>query len=282
MKVTFALTMLATLALTTTHSLSPILSLAQTQERKILKEVKWGPAPVEVTDIQINNGPVSLDHAFEPNEEAWIRDLRFKVTNHAKSDISYLRFELQFPVKDRPRPGFYVQAIEYGSPSSSGKSGGTKIKPGESIQLKGTVDFNALRSFVRQNAEGDYVKLNTALLSTEVVDFSDKTSWLVGSWSRFDEKTKKWIGKTEPLQQLMSVSSDIVLQPAGFQPTRPADCFKAIKDSYDCQAECQCGIKHDVTIPGPDIVSAGVSEADKWVTCCTGCLIAYTGTALCH
>jgi len=281
MKASFALVMLAAVALTNTHSPFPALSFGQTGHPKVLKEVKWGPAPVEVTDLQINNRPVSLDQPFETNEEAWIRDLRFKVTNRSKSDISHLRFELQFPVKDRPRPGFYVQALEYGLPTGPGKSDGTKIKPGDSVELNCIVDFNALKSFVRQNAEGEFVELNTALLSTEIVDFSDKTSWLGGSWLRFDDKTRKWIDKAEPLQQIMSVSPVAVFQPVGFQPARPPDCFRSSKDSYDCQVECQCGIKHDVMIPGADIVSAGVTGADKWVTCCTTCLIAYTGTTHC-
>jgi hypothetical protein len=64
MKAGFALLMLAAVALTNTYSHFPALSSESKGDPKVLREVNWGPAPVEVTDPQINDRPVSLDRPF--------------------------------------------------------------------------------------------------------------------------------------------------------------------------------------------------------------------------
>jgi hypothetical protein len=245
-------------------------------ETRVLRAVKWGPEPVEVTEIRINSKPVSFDRSFVSNEDDWIRELSFKVKNTSNKDISYVRFELQFPLNDIPKRAFYVQVIEYGGTPVPGS--GKTIRPGETVRLTCHTDVSALKKVVRDKGQGEYLKMNAALLSTEVIDFQDKTSWLAGQWMRFDDKNKKWIEMDHP-QPEESLNPDVAFQPASFKPVPMSDCYRGTHDSINCTLECGCGGAKSVTVAGDP--GAGNSLADKLQFCCTqngiSCFVAYTG-----
>jgi hypothetical protein len=252
------------------------LSSKTLSETKVLRQVKWGLEPIEVSDARINSKPISFDQPFVSNEDDWIRELSFKVKNSSNKDISYVRFELQFPLKDIPRHAFYVESMEFGEAPVPGSSGKT-LRPGETVQLTCSIDVKSLKQVVRDKGQGEYLKMNAALLSTEVIDFQDKTSWLAGQWLRFDEKNRKWVEMGSP-QPEKAVNPDVTFQPASFKPVQ--SCYKGTHDTINCQTECQCGSTHDITIPG-DPVNAGNSPADKLLKCCTqngfACFVSYTG-----
>ncbi|HEX6718009.1 MAG TPA: hypothetical protein VF088_12900 [Pyrinomonadaceae bacterium] len=240
-----------------------------------MKKVNWGPEPVDINDVRINAKPISFEQSYNSNDRDWIRELSFKVRNATNKNISYMRFELQFPLKDTPKRTFYVEGLEYGESRMLGSSGKI-LTPGQTIELGVNVDVKALKEIVQQKGQGEYLKINVAQLSTEVIDFEDHTSWLTGEWLRFDSRTAKWIGLTQPINRSGTGTFEFVR----YKSPPGASCYRAAHDTIDCQAECQCGTSHSVSVPG-DIVSSGSSSADKFQFCCkqngVQCLVAYTG-----
>jgi hypothetical protein len=259
------------------HYTPPTLSSNPPNATKILKKVNWGPEPVDINDVRINGKPVSFEQSYKTNDRDWIHELSFKVRNATNKNISYMRFELQFPLKDTPKRSFYVEGLEYGETRMAGSSGKI-ITPGQTIELSVNLDVKAVREVVQQKGQGENLEMNVAQLSTEVIDFQDHTSWLAGEWLRFDSRTDKWFDITQPINSSATGPFEFV----SYKSPPLGTCYKPFHDTIDCAAECQCGTTHSVAIAG-DIYSAGYNEADKFEYCCTRqgvqCLVAYTGIA---
>ena len=263
------------------HYTPPTLSSNPPNATKILKKVNWGPEPVDINDVRINGKPVSFEQSYKTNDRDWIHELSFKVRNATNKNISYMRFELQFPLKDTPKRSFYVEGLEYGETRMAGSSGKI-ITPGQTIELSVNLDVKAVREVVQQKGQGENLEMNVAQLSTEVIDFEDHTSWLTGEWLRFDDRTGKWIGMT----QSMNRSANGAFEFVNYKSPQGATCYKPTHDTIDCQLEFGCGTTHDVSVPG-DLVNAGYNSADKLQYCCTQngfrLLVAYTGVESgCH
>lgn len=269
------------LAIFSTHYTSARFSVNGADDTKVLRKVKWGPEPIELTDLRLNDKQITFDRPFVTGGENWVSDLRFKVTNRSNQPILFMRFELQFPLKSGPRPAFYVQPVEFGKQTSVKREA---LGPGETIELTCKTDVAALKRWLRDHRQPDYSNMRVALLSTEMVDFADNTSWTAGEWLRFDSHNNKWTemnlvtpGNTD--------ETGSIFQPAVYKSIQGEACWKNTHDVIDCQSECQCGTRHDITIPSAD---PGVTskEADKIQVCCTQngfqCVVAYTGVAPCQ
>ena len=191
--VSMSLLVMVGLGLTLTHYTPRTLSSNYRDDRKLVTEQKWGNQPVEVTDVRIDGNAVALGRSFVANDSDWIHELSFTVRNASGKHISHARFELQFPLHDTPKRAFYVQPLEYGQALLLGKPTAS-VRPGESFELSAKLDVDVLKRVVREKAAGQYLSMNTARLSAEIIEFTDNTSWVAGEWFRFDRQTKKWIG----------------------------------------------------------------------------------------
>lgn len=271
------------LAIFSTHYTSARFSLNDTDDTRMLRKVKWGPEPIELTELRLNGKQIILDQPFVAGEENWVSDLRFKVMNRSNKPILFMRFELQFPLKGGPRPAFYVEAIEFGKKTGAHERPET-LGPGETIELTCKTDVASLKQWLRDLGRPGYSNMRVALLSTEIVNFADKTSWTAGEWLRFDSHDNKWI-------EMNLVAPDktdealAIFQPAVYKSIQGEACWKNTHDVIDCQSECECGTRHDITIPSADPGPTS-KEADKIQVCCTQngfqCVVAYTGVAPCN
>lgn len=245
-----------------------------TLKAKTVARVNWGHEPIEILDLRLYNKPIAFGQPFDSVDEAWMLGLRFQVKNTSNKSITYLRFELQFPLKDSQRQTYYVEPIEYGNDKTSTSRA---LKPGETIQLAcQSINFDVLKRVVMERGEGEYLKLNRALISTEIVTFEDKTSWTTGYMLRFDDVSKKWveIAKTGHIQV-----GAVEFSKASFIPKPQGEClYKAVIEDFDCTQACDYGGTRHVAVSGQ---SGTQKEVDKIYTCHTGCLIAYTGVAPC-
>lgn len=171
-----------------------------------------------------------------------------------------------------------MQDLEYGRSSLLGKST-SSVAPGESFELRVNLDVEAVKHVVQEKAVGEYLKMNRALLSAEIIEFTDNTRWVVGEFLRFDAQKKKWIGVIQP--EPWSISEP-TFEPATFKPPQQQNCYKSAHDSVDCPGDCGCGTVKPIATPG-DPVNAGNFEAPKFQFCCTKdgfqCLVAYDGIA---
>jgi hypothetical protein len=266
------------LALSFTFYTPRTLSSNSHGELKLITAQNWGHQPVEVTDLRLNGKPLALGRSFKSNESDWIRELSFNLRNTSDKPISHARFELQFPLKDTPRRAFYVQELEYGQASALSSS--TKsMKPGETVELTLNVNVDLLKKIVREKAVGQYLNMNTAQLSAEIIEFTDKTSWVAGEWMRFDDQKNKWIEIVMP-KIASAEDPGLYFQPVSLKAPQAGACSKPTHDFIDCPSDCGCGVRHDIAVAG-DIVTTGYSEVDKIQSCCTKngvlCVVAYTG-----
>ena len=259
------------LALSFTYYTPPTLSYNRNNELKMLTQQKWGNEPVKVTEVRVNGKSIALGHSFLSNESDWIREVSFKVRNTSTKEISHARFELQFPLKDTPRQAFFVQPLEYSSKRS--------IAPGETFELSVELNVDFLKQMVRENGVGQYLKMNMAQLSSEVIEFTDKTSWVGGEWFRFNNQTKKWIGMI-PTGLDKPTDSTLDFQLVSFKAPQSGTCYSSLPDFVDCPGACQCGTNKNIATPG-DIRNVGNFQADKIQVCCTQngfqCVVAYDG-----
>ena len=262
------------LALSFTYYTPPTLSSNNHNDLKMLTQQKWGNEPVKVTEVRVNGKSIALGHSFLSNESDWIREVSFKVRNTSTKEISHARFELQFPLKDTPRQAFFVQPLEYGQTSSK-----RSVAPGETFELSVELNVDLLKQMVRENGVGRYLKMNMAQLSSEVIKFTDNTSWVAGEWFRFNNQTKKWMGM---IQAGLGNPTDSKLdfQLVSFKVPQSGTCFSSLPDFVDCPSACQCGTKKNIATPG-DIRNVGNFQADKIQVCCTQngfqCVVAYDG-----
>lgn len=264
------------LALSFTYYTPPTLSSNNHDELKMLTQQKWGNEPVKLTEVRVNGKSIVLGDSFSSNESDWIRELSFKVRNTSTKEISHARFELQFPLKDTPRKAFFVQPLEYDQTSSKGA-----VAPGETFELSVELNVDVLKQMVRENGVGKYLKINMAQLSSEVIEFTDKTMWVAGAWFRFNNQTKKWMEMIPTrLDKLTDSPPDFQL--VSFKAPQSGTCFSSLPDFVDCPSDCQCGVRHNIATPG-DIRNVGNFQADKIQVCCTQngvqCVVAYDGVA---
>jgi len=262
------------LALSFTCYTAPTLSYNKDNELKMLNQQTWGNEPVKVTEVRVNGKSIALGHSFLSNESDWIHELSFKVRNTSTKEISYARFELQFPLKDTPRRAFYVQPLEYSQTSSK-----RSVAAGETFELSVELNVDLLKQMVREHGVGRHLEMNMAQLSSEVIKFTDNTSWVAGEWFRFNNQTKKWMAM---VQAALGTPTDSKLdfKLVSFKVPQSGTCYSSLPDFVDCPGACSCGSKKNIATPG-DIRNVGNYQADKIQVCCTQngfqCVVAYDG-----
>lgn len=243
------------------------------QASRIVTKNHWNNEPVEITGVHINGKQVGNDVPFSADDD-WMRELSIDVKNISGKNISYMRFELLFPLKDSPRPHYYAEGVEYGE--MPGGTGTSQVnKPGETIRLSFSVDVSLLKSKLQEKGDAKYLGLNNAKLSVEQVYFDNSTAWINGLMFRFNEATKKW-DEIAQIKQESQIAELAHSSKSGTINTRPsAQCFKPYSVRESC---CEDGRFVNLSEPG-DNVCVGSSEVDKEYRCSgtPACIIFYTG-----
>lgn len=292
----FSLSLLITPLAGITSSSAANSESQMTAEDRIVKKAPWRAEPVRVTGLYVNSRAISLDRPFN-GDDNWMQGFRFSVKNTSNKNISYMRFELLFPLTDdRPRPHYFASVMEFGKELPNGDAMAEPLKPGDTTRLSfNPVDVESLKKTISKYTKTGRLLNNTAQLSTEIVQFDDGTAWSADDIFRFNKSTNEWdrvgsalavisslvkhlqVGYSITAARASGTSSPQVVSCGG---GRSPQCYKATI----VQVTCDCtGTNKNVSEPGDEACS-GVSAADKSVTCpaTTGCIqevIFYNGTA---
>lgn len=160
-------------------------SQAQTVKNRVLKVNPWPNAPIELTSLWSNTGPMKSEESFVA-DETWLQGLSLRLKNLSKKPITGIRYALLLPKLEGKSLPLGV-SIEYGQilndeEDATNKSNSIAIQPNSEAVLSLHEDiYNDIVFNVERTQSKSMSNVVTAILILQEVRFDDGTRWVGGS-----------------------------------------------------------------------------------------------------
>ena len=175
-------------------NVSPELSTQQSDE-KVIERKEYGYEPFEFGGLSVRKVKIapnqklsarSLAESAGRQEEDWLEELEFTITNKRDKAITYIDLELAFPetVVGGPKrvydmdigvhPSAFGDMLKYGKP--------LKLKANETYVFHlSTEELKKIKRFLSRGGF-ELAHLNKIVISTGYLYFEDGTKWEQGHW----------------------------------------------------------------------------------------------------
>lgn len=160
-------------------------SQAQNLKNRVLKVKPWPNAPIELTSLSSNTGPIRSEESVLTGE-TWLQGLSLRLKNVSKKPIIGIRYTLLLPKLEGKSLPLGV-SVEYGqilneADVTTAKSDSIAIAPSSEVVLSLDEDlYKDIVFNVERTGSKSMSNVVTAILILQEVSFDDGTRWVGGS-----------------------------------------------------------------------------------------------------
>lgn len=176
---------------------SSVTTLRQPTDEKTIERKAYGDEPFEFHHLSVRGVEITpsqklsaraLAEKAAGNDEDWLEDLAFTITNKWDRAITYLDLELAFPETSATGPKRMYDLDVGVHPAAFGD----QVKYGKPLRLKANEtytfhlskeDLAKIKRFVSRGGF-EIAQLNKVVIHTEYLHFEDGTKWEQGNWYR--------------------------------------------------------------------------------------------------